>query len=134
MKHMSQKTEELKNQSIQTSDTIFAKIVRHELPAKIVYQDEYVTAFHDINPIAPVHILIVPNKIIPTLNDVTPDDERILGKMLLTAKRIADEFGIAQSGYRLIMNVNKDGGQVVFHLHMHVIGGRMLGRMVSRPE
>ena len=117
-----------------SADTIFAKIVRREIPAKIVYQDEFVTAFHDINPVAPVHILIVPNKIIPTLNDASPDDERLLGKLLLTAQHLAKEYGIDKSGYRVLMNVNNDGGQVVYHIHLHLIGGRALGRMVSRSE
>ena len=117
-----------------SADTIFAKIVRREIPAKIVYQDEFVTAFHDINPVAPVHILIVPNKIIPTLNDASPDDERLLGKLLHTAQHLAQEYGIDKSGYRVLMNVNNDGGQVVYHIHLHLIGGRALGRMVSRSE
>ena len=117
-----------------SADTIFAKIVRREIPAKIVYQDEFVTAFHDINPVAPVHILIVPNKIIPTLNDASPDDERLLGKLLLTAQHLAKEYGIDKSGYRVLTNVNNDGGQVVYHIHLHLIGGRALGRMVSRSE
>ncbi|MCW1968420.1 MAG: histidine triad nucleotide-binding protein [Anaerolineae bacterium] len=116
------------------TDTLFAKIVRREIPAKIVYQDEFVTAFHDISPAAPVHILVVPNKIIPTLNDATPEDEQLLGKLMLTAQRLAKELGIDKSGYRVLMNVNHDGGQVVYHIHLHLIGGRPLGRMVSRAD
>lgn len=108
------------------TDTIFAKIVRREIPANIVYQDDDVTAFRDINPSAPVHILIVPNQIIPTLNDATPEDERLLGKMLLTAQRLAREMGVAENGYRVVMNVNADGGQSVYHLHLHLLGGRKL--------
>ncbi len=110
-----------------TTDTLFAKIVRREIPAQIVYQDEDVTAFRDINPSAPVHILIVPNAIIPTLNDATPEDERLLGKLLLTAQKLAKEMGIAESGYRVVANVNSDGGQSVYHFHLHLLGGRKLG-------
>ena len=107
-------------------DTIFAKIARREIPAQIVYQDEEVTAFRDITPAAPTHILIIPNKIIPTLNDATPLDEQLLGKMVLTARKIAREQGIAESGYRIVMNCNGDGGQSVFHIHLHLLGGRKL--------
>ncbi len=116
------------------TDTIFAKIVRKEIPSKMVYQDDLVTAFHDISPVAPVHILIVPNKIIPTLNDASDTDEALLGKMVNVARKLAQEFGVAQSGYRLIMNTNGDGGQEVFHIHLHLIGGRKLGRMVKAAE
>ena len=108
------------------TDTLFAKIVRREIPANIVYQDDDVTAFRDVNPAAPVHILIGPNQIIPTLNDATPDDERLLGKLLLTAQRLAREMGVADGGYRLVMNINADGGQSVYHIHMHLLGGRKL--------
>ena len=107
-------------------DTIFAKIARREIPAQIVYQDDEVTAFRDITPAAPTHILIIPNKIIPTLNDATPLDEQLLGKMVLTARKIAKEQGIAESGYRIVMNCNGDGGQSVFHIHLHLLGGRKL--------
>jgi len=109
-----------------TNDTIFAKIVRKEIPAHIVFQDDDVTAFRDINAAAPVHILIVPNKIIPTLNDATPDDERVLGKLLLTAQKLARELGVADTGYRVVMNTNTDGGQSVYHVHLHLLGGRKL--------
>ncbi|MFO7322699.1 MAG: histidine triad nucleotide-binding protein [Chloroflexota bacterium] len=112
--------------------TIFSKIIAREVPANIVYQDDRVTAFHDINPAAPVHILIVPNKEIPTMNDATPEDEGVLGHMLLVAAQIAREHNIAESGYRLIINTNADGGQEVFHLHLHLLGGRPLGPMVQR--
>ena len=108
------------------NDTLFAKIARKEIPAQIVYQDDDVTAFRDINAAAPVHILIVPNKIIPTLNDATPDDERLLGKLLLTAQKLAREMGVAESGYRVVMNTNGDAGQSVFHIHLHLLGGRKL--------
>lgn len=108
------------------SDTIFAKIVRKEIPAQIVYQDEDVTAFRDLNPAAPTHILIVPNKIIPTLNDATADDERVLGKLLLTAQKLAAQEGIAADGFRVVMNCNADGGQSVYHVHLHLLGGRKM--------
>jgi histidine triad (HIT) family protein len=112
--------------------TIFAKIIAKEIPSEIVYQDDRVTAFKDISPAAPVHILIIPNKEIPTVNDVTPDDEALLGHLFVVAKQIAQEQGIAERGYRLIMNCNSDGGQEVFHLHMHLLGGRKLGPMLAK--
>lgn len=111
-------------------ETIFAKIVRGEAPADIVYQDELVTAFWDIGKRAPVHILIVPNRTIATVNDVQPEDEETLGRMFSVAAKVAREHGIAESGYRLIVNVNRDGGQDIYHLHMHLVGGRRLGRML----
>jgi histidine triad (HIT) family protein len=112
--------------------TIFAKIIRREAPADIVYQDELVTAFRDIHPAAPVHILIVPNKTIATMNDLTEADEQLAGRMLLVAKKLAEEMGIAGNGYRLIVNCNQHGGQEVYHLHLHLIGGRPLGPMILR--
>jgi histidine triad (HIT) family protein len=113
-------------------ETVFSKIIRKEIPAEIVYQDELVTAFRDINPQAPTHILIVPNKLIPTVNDVTAEDELALGRLFTVAKRIAEQEGIAESGYRLLVNCNRDAGQEVFHLHMHVFGGRPLGPMLQK--
>jgi len=112
--------------------TIFAKIVRGELPAQIVYQDELVTAFRDINPVAPSHVLVVPNRFIPTLNDLDEDDELLAGRMIMVAKRIAHQEGVAKDGYRIIINCNGHGGQEVFHLHLHIIGGRPLGPMILR--
>jgi histidine triad (HIT) family protein len=112
--------------------TIFAQIARGEVPADIVYQDDEVTAFRDISPQAPVHVLIVPNKVIPTVNDLTDDDERLAGHMMVVAGRIAALEGIADDGYRVIINCNRHGGQVVDHLHMHVLGGKPMGRMVCR--
>nr|VFK54324.1 MAG: histidine triad (HIT) family protein [Candidatus Kentron sp. TUN]VFK55103.1 MAG: histidine triad (HIT) family protein [Candidatus Kentron sp. TUN]VFK56374.1 MAG: histidine triad (HIT) family protein [Candidatus Kentron sp. TUN] len=112
--------------------TIFSKIISGELPADIVYQDDRITCFRDINPAAPVHILIIPNKKIPTLNDLDDQDEALAGHMLLTAKKLAKQEGIAESGYRLIMNCNRDGLQEIFHLHLHLMGGRSLGQMVER--
>ncbi|WP_392562646.1 HIT domain-containing protein [Orbus sturtevantii] len=111
-------------------ETIFSKIIRGEIPADIVYQDDLVTAFRDISPQAPTHILIIPNKLIPTINDVTPSDEQALGHLFVVAAKIAKLQGIDQSGYRLIMNCNKDAGQEVFHIHMHLLGGKHLGKLV----
>ncbi|HRV91640.1 MAG TPA: purine nucleoside phosphoramidase [Anaerolineae bacterium] len=113
-------------------ETIFSKIIRKEIPADIVYQDESVTAFRDINPQAPTHILIVPNKLIPTVDDVTVEDEQILGHLFVVAAKVARDEGIAEDGYRLIVNCGKHGGQEVFHLHLHLLGGRRLGPMVVR--
>lgn len=112
--------------------TIFARIIRGELPADIVYQDELVTAFRDIDPQAPTHVLIVPNREIATVNDVTSDDEAALGRLFTVAARLAESEGIAEDGYRLIVNCNRHGGQEVYHLHMHLLGGRSLGPMLAR--
>ncbi len=112
--------------------TIFTKIIQKEIPADIVYQDEHVTAFRDINPQAPVHILIVPNREIPTVNDVTPADEVQIGKLFTAARQIPADEGVAENGYRLLINCNRDGGQEVFHLHMHLFAGRPLGPMILR--
>lgn len=112
--------------------TIFSKIISGEMDADIVYQDELVTAFRDINPAAPTHILIVPNKEIPTIDDLSEEDEQVAGRMFLVASRIAREEGIAEDGYRLIVNCRDHGGQEVYHLHMHLIGGRPLGPMIVR--
>jgi len=111
--------------------TIFEKIIAGEIPATIVHKDERVTAFRDISPQAPVHVLIIPNKPIPTANDVTEADEAVLGHMFIVARDIAKQEGIAENGFRLIVNCNKHGGQVVYHLHMHLLGGAPLGPMLS---
>jgi len=112
-------------------ETIFSKIIRREIDADVVYQDDLVTAFRDINPQAPTHVLIIPNKLIPTVNDVTADDELTLGRMMTVAAKIAADEGIAQDGYRLIINCNRNGGQEVYHIHMHLVGGQPLGRMLA---
>lgn len=114
--------------------TIFKKIIDKEIPADIVYEDELVLAFKDINPQAPVHIIIIPKKEIATVNDATEVDEIALGRLFIAAAKIAKEQGIDESGYRLIVNVNKDGGQEVFHMHMHIMGGRPLGRMLAKRD
>ncbi len=113
-------------------ETIFSKIIRREIPADVVYQDELVTAFRDISPQAPSHILIIPNKLIPTVNDVTADDELALGRLFTVAAKIAKEEGIAENGYRLIMNCNEHSGQEVFHIHMHLVGGHPLGPLLAK--
>lgn len=112
--------------------TIFSKIIAKEIPANIVYEDDLVLAFKDISPQAPVHILIVPKTEIATVNDVRPEDEQRLGRLFLVAAKIAAEQGIAEGGYRLMVNCNQDGGQEVFHLHMHLLGGRNLGPMLAK--
>lgn len=112
--------------------TIFSKIIAGDIPADIVYQDDLVTAFRDINPQAPTHILIVPNKEIPTVNDLTEADEQVAGRLLLVAQKLAAQEGIAEDGYRLMINCNQHGGQEVFHLHLHLLGGRPLGPMLVR--
>lgn len=113
-------------------ETIFSKIIRREIPSDIVYQDDSVTAFRDISPQAPTHILIIPNHLIPTVNDVTPEDELVLGHMITVVAKIAQQEGIADDGYRLIMNCNRHGGQEVFHIHMHLLGGHHLGPMLAK--
>jgi histidine triad (HIT) family protein len=111
--------------------TLFEKIIAREIPATIVFQDERVTAFRDIAPQAPVHVLIVPNKPIPTVNEVGDEDERMLGHMFIVARDLAKQEGIAENGFRLIVNCNQHGGQVVYHLHMHLVGGAPLGPMLA---
>lgn len=106
------------------ADTIFTKIINREIPAQIVFENDEIIAINDINPQAPVHILIIPKKVIPTINDLTPDNAELIGKMFLVAKQIAKEKGIDQEGYRLVFNVNEGAGQTVFHLHLHLMGGR----------
>ena len=112
--------------------TIFSKIIAKEIPADIVYEDELVMAFRDIAPQAPVHILIIPKKEIPSVNDVASADEAALGRLFSVAANIARAEGIAEDGYRLIVNCNEHGGQEVFHLHMHILGGQGLGPMLAR--
>jgi histidine triad (HIT) family protein len=108
------------------SDTVFSKIIRREIPAQIVYEDERAIAFKDIAPQAPVHILVVPKEPIPRLSQAKPEHEALLGHLLLTAQRVAAAAGL-DKGYRLVINDGEDGGQTVFHLHIHVLGGRPMG-------
>lgn len=106
--------------------TIFTKIINKEIPANIVYEDGEVLAFRDISPQAPEHILVIPKKEIPTVNDIEEADAALVGKLFLTAKKIAKELGFDEKGYRLVMNCNEDGGQTVNHIHMHILAGRQL--------
>ena len=115
-------------------DSLFLKIIRGEIPATIVYRDDRATAFRDINPQAPTHVLVVPNKLIPTVNDIGEEDEAIVGHLFTVAAKIAEQEGIAADGYRLIINCNEHGGQEVFHLHVHLMGGRPMGPMVVRKQ
>lgn len=112
-------------------ETIFSKIIRREIPADILYQDDLVTAFRDIHSQAPTHILIVPNKPIPTAADVTTEDEVSLGRMFTVAQKLATQEGL-DKGYRMIVNCKEHGGQEVYHLHMHLLGGEALGPMLSK--
>jgi histidine triad (HIT) family protein len=114
------------------ADTIFGRIVRGEIEADVVYRDDLVTAFRDVNPRAPTHILIVPNEPVATVADVEDRHEAALGRMFTVARRIAEEEGIAETGFRLIVNTRDHAGQEVYHLHMHVLGGRPLGPMLPR--
>jgi histidine triad (HIT) family protein len=107
----------------ETTDTIFGKIIRREIPADIVYEDDLAIAFKDVQPQAPVHILVIPKKPIVKLSDAQESDRDLLGHLLLTAKRVAEEAGLT-NGYRVVINTDSDGGQSVYHLHLHILGGR----------
>jgi histidine triad (HIT) family protein len=107
-------------------DCLFCKMVSGAIQAKKVYEDADVLAFHDINPRAPVHVLVIPKKHFSTINDFTDADATLIGKLILAAKKVAAELGIADSGYRLIANTNAGGGQVIWHVHLHVLGGRQM--------
>lgn len=109
--------------------TIFTKIINREIPANIVYENESVIAFNDINPQAPIHVLVVPKKEIPTVNDISLEDRELIGEMYLAVANIAKNLGIAENGYRVITNCNHFGGQEVFHLHFHILGGEPIGPM-----
>ena len=106
------------------SDTLFGKIVAGEIPADIVYEDDDVLAFRDVAPQAPTHILVIPRRPIPTLNDLEPGDAELVGKLFLAAKKIAAAEGIEQAGYRTVINCNAAAGQTIYHLHLHLLGGR----------
>ena len=107
-------------------ECIFCQIIAGKRPARILYTDELATAFADIHPVAPVHVLIVPKRHIVSVNELTPGDEALVGHLFTVARQIAEQTGIQQSGYRLIINTGPDSGQAIFHLHLHVIGGRRM--------
>jgi len=109
-----------------TSNCIFCKIITGTAPAKIIYHDELATAFYDIHPAAPVHVLVIPNKHIVSINDFDPQDESLVGHLFTVARQIAKQEGIQVSGYRCIINTGPDSGQAVFHMHVHVLGGRSM--------
>lgn len=106
-------------------DTIFSKIIRKEIPADIVYEDELALAFRDVQPQAPVHILVIPKKPIAKLSDAQSDDSALLGHLLLTVKKVAEQVGL-ENGYRVVINTGADGGQSVYHMHLHILGGRQM--------
>ena len=106
------------------SDDLFLKIVSREIPAEIVLENDEVLAFRDLNPQAPLHVLILPTTRLPTLTDMQPDDAELFGKLFLAAREIAAEQGVAEDGYRVVMNCNSAAGQTVFHVHLHLLGGR----------
>ena len=112
------------------SDCIFCKIINKEIPSKIVYEDDDILAFEDINPLAKVHILLIPKKHIETAADLQEEDAAVIGKIFLTAKKIAEEKGMAEDGYRIVNNCKEFGGQEVFHIHFHLLGGEKLGLFV----
>jgi len=107
--------------------SIFTQIIERELPADIVYEDDLCIAFKDVNPQAPVHVLLVPKKEIVSVAAVGPEDKEMLGHLIITAKKVAEMMGIAESGYRLVLNTNSDAGQSVSHIHIHILGGRRMG-------
>jgi histidine triad (HIT) family protein len=107
------------------SETIFSKIIRKEIPADIVYEDNLAIAFRDVNPQAPVHILVIPKQPIARLSDAESQDHALMGHLLLTAKRVAEQVGLT-NGYRIVINTGPDGGQTVYHLHLHILGGRQM--------
>jgi len=106
--------------------TIFEKIIAREIPAKIIWEDDDVLAFHDVNPQAPVHVLIVPKRAIPRLTEATESDQALLGKLIFTANKIAERLGLTTSGYRVVINTGPDAGESVPHLHVHLLGKRRL--------
>jgi histidine triad (HIT) family protein len=105
---------------------LFCRIVNREIPGAIVYEDDRVLAFNDINPQAPTHVLVVPKRHIETLNDLTPEDDGLVGELVRRAAAIARERGLSAGGYRTVFNTNRDAGQTVFHIHLHLLGGRSM--------
>ena len=109
------------------SKTLFEKIIAREIPARIVYEDELLLAFHDIKPQAPTHVLLVPKKPIPRIAEAKPEDHKVLGHLMLKAAAVAEQLGLTRSGYRLVFNNGPDAGEAVPHLHCHILGGRQMG-------
>lgn len=108
------------------SDTLFTRIIGREIPATIVHEDEFIVGFVDVNPKAPTHVLFVPRKLIPTIDDATAGDAELLGRLLLAASAYARSIGVAEAGYRMVINTRGDGGQSVYHLHLHLLAGRAM--------
>ena len=108
------------------TDCLFCKMVNGEIPPDIVYEDDEVLAFNDINPQAPTHVLIIPKKHIATLNEASDEDTQVLGRLNIVAAQLANKLGFAEDGYRVVMNCNADGGQAVYHIHLHLLGGRSM--------
>lgn len=117
--------------NMQDSDCIFCKIVMREIPSEIVYEDDEVLAFKDINPLAPVHLLVIPKVHLGSINDIAPEHEKLMGHLLGVLSLLAKEFGIAESGYRAVTNTGADGGQIVGHLHFHLLGGQALNARIG---
>jgi histidine triad (HIT) family protein len=109
------------------SEDLFLKIIKREIPADIVYENDEILAFRDINPQAPTHVLIIPKIHIRTINDIEGENTELIGKMFLVAAEIARQEGFAEEGYRVVMNCNQAGGQMVYHIHLHLLGGRQMG-------
>jgi len=107
-------------------DCLFCKIIKKEIPAQIVYENENMVAFEDINPQAPIHVLLIPREHFSSLNDIPEEKKHILAELLLAARQIAKEKGISERGYRIVLNTEKDSGQAVFHIHFHLLGGRQM--------
>ncbi|CAA95802.1 Histidine triad nucleotide-binding protein 1 [Caenorhabditis elegans] len=113
------------NKDVQANDTLFGKIIRKEIPAKIIFEDDEALAFHDVSPQAPIHFLVIPKRRIDMLENAVDSDAALIGKLMVTASKVAKQLGMA-NGYRVVVNNGKDGAQSVFHLHLHVLGGRQL--------
>ena len=109
------------------TDCLFCKMVSRQISPDVVLENDHVLAFRDINPQAPTHVLVIPKQHMATLNEAQPDDVRLLGELLLAAKQVAQQEGLSERGYRTVFNCNRDAGQTVFHVHMHVLGGRAMG-------